>query len=70
MQADSVTNMEAAIDHATRTTDPIHHNEVSNEYDSADMKIQKLSMQQGSALETFGAVSFDNNNNNRLYSPI
>lgn len=61
VQADSVTNMEAEIGQATGTTDPIHHNEVSNEYDSVDMKIWNLSVHQGSALETFGdiAVSFE-----------
>ena len=61
VQAGSVTNMEAAIGQATGTTDPIHHNEVSNEYDSVDMKIWNLSMYQGSALETFKdiAVSFE-----------
>lgn len=30
VQANSVTNMEAEIGQATGTTDPIHHNEVSN----------------------------------------
>ena len=41
VQADSVTNMESAIGQATGTTDPIHHNEVSDEYDSVDTTIQK-----------------------------
>ena len=57
MQNDGRTNIKAAVDQSTGTTDQIHYSDETNEHDSVDMKIWNLTLHQGSALETFGDIA-------------